>query len=92
LGGGIGAPRRILHYYGAIKKYNQSVERTDGENMDRFNTNEDASEAEYSLEISLTVQEMEDLVAYTIDQKINIKHVIENILDEINPEIYGVKR
>jgi len=62
--------------------------------MDRFNTNKDVSrlDAEYIFEISLTVQEIKDLVDYTKNKKANIKYVIEHILDEINVEVYGIER
>ena len=55
---------------------------------DRFNSNEDAPAAKYSFEISLTTQEIEDLVTYAHGGEVNIKYVIQNILDDINPEVY----
>lgn len=59
--------------------------------MERFNSNESTPEREYDMYISLTETEMEHLVAYVKGKNIDITYIIENILDDVNPEIYGIK-
>jgi hypothetical protein len=66
-------------------------ETTKGTKMGQIQPNQEPPEDEYNLEISLTIKEMQDLVDYVNDNTVNIKYIIENLIDQMNPEVYGIK-